>query len=320
MELPIGTGPFKFVKWNKQKEIILEKNSEYWAEKPNIDTIIFNLNSFSSSNARALLNNGELDIIDLERAKDDKNTFYYKAETLLTAFMSLNCSKPPFNNKILRKAVLQAINRQEIFERYFEGSGTFATSIFPPEVSGFSGDIYFSPYNIDSANELVKTAVTKQPINVVLADIYFQNPAMYQEIKISLKKIGFNVLIKENLSETEIGQMLKNNAYDMIFVAWQCDNGDPDNYSSLVDSNDKNQNFSRYANKKMDELIEKGRKVPYGGERNRVFKEIQSLIAEDVPIIPLIHAGRTYGLSPRIKNFRVHPTGAILFKYIDIVK
>jgi peptide/nickel transport system substrate-binding protein len=317
IDIPIGTGPFKFSDWKKTKVITLEKNIDYWGKKPSIDVISFRLDTLSTQNARALLNNGEIDIIDLEKPKNDKNTYYYKSNSLFTSFIALNCSKQPFSDKDTRKAFAQALNRQDLYERYFDSNGTFANSFLPPEINGYNSSIKFYPYNIDLAKQLVNKsnpAIKK----IVAADIYFQNPAIYLEISNNLKKLGFEVEFRQNLNEESFLQMKSNNSYDMIIAGWQCDNGDADNYMGLIDSKNLELNLSKYNNKNVDDLISIGNSLPNGEERYNTYKKIQTIVEDDVPIIPLLHAGRTFGLSSKVKNFRVHPTGAILFKYMDI--
>lgn len=315
---PVGTGPFKFVKWREDKDIVIEKNLNYWGKNAEVDQINFKLDALSDSKARELLNRGEIDIIDIKIEKDSSNSFKYKSKSLLTTFIALNSNKPPFDNKEMRKAVAMSLDRQELFDKYFGGSGTFANTFIPPEIPGHNSQLNFYPFNINEANKIV-TSNKNEEVLIIAIDTYFQNQALYQDIITSLKRLGLEVTFNNsNLNDEDLSYAIKNGNYHMLLAGWQSDNGDPDNYMGLFSSLNKDSNISNYKNEEVDRLIKLGITLQNGQERYDTYKDIQRILEEDAILIPLYHEGRTYGLSSRIKNFRVHPTGNIIFKNIDV--
>ena len=84
METPVGTGPYKFVKWNKGENVVLVRNDDYWGEKAKTKNVVFRI--IADNSARVLaLNNGEVDMIDgidatvVDKIKEGGNKLYEAA-------------------------------------------------------------------------------------------------------------------------------------------------------------------------------------------------------------------------------------------------
>jgi peptide/nickel transport system substrate-binding protein len=158
---PLGTGPFKFVRWVKGKEIVLEKNRSYWMPGfPKIDQIVFR---FASAQKRAdMLLKGELDMItnfepiDLERIK--KATFRVIKEPSFTMMsINFNLLKPdsPFQNKKVRQAVNYAIDVNELIDKVMLGNGIRRATLGMPGEFGYNPYLKPYPYDLGKAKSLL---------------------------------------------------------------------------------------------------------------------------------------------------------------------
>lgn len=67
----------------------------------------------------------------------------------------------------------------------------------------------------------------------------------------------------------------------------------------------------------MDALLVKGRALPNGEERNKVYKEIQQVVAKDAPWLPISHSQSIAAYSPKVTGFAIHPTGTVFFSGVD---
>jgi len=120
---PIGTGPFKFTRWVKGKELVLVRNENYWRLGiPRIDKIVF---KFADAHKRVdMLLRGELDLItnfeSIELVKINKNGFKIIKEPSFT-IMSINFNllkrESPFQDKSVRQAFNYAVDVEELIEK-----------------------------------------------------------------------------------------------------------------------------------------------------------------------------------------------------------
>src|SRR5665811_1261551 len=114
MENPIGTGPYKFVKWNKGENVVLVRNDDYWGEKAKIENVVFRI--IPDNSARVLaLNNGEVDMIDgIDATVVDKITEggnkLFEAAGMNVNYMAYNTTSDLLKTVEARTAVSQAIN------------------------------------------------------------------------------------------------------------------------------------------------------------------------------------------------------------------
>jgi peptide/nickel transport system substrate-binding protein len=315
---PIGTGPFRFVEWNNGKNIRLERNDEYWGDKPYLGGIDFQLDVLSTAQAGTMLRNGEIDIIDLDRDREGgEDIYYYRANNIMPSFIALNTSKFPFNDVRNRRAVAHALNRRELFDRYFSGSGNLNESFIPQGVFGHDSQMLFYPFDIGMAQNIRGEENEENQI-IQIVDTTINNFSFNQDLIIALKRIGFQAEFVGDRGESDIYYILRNNLYDMFIFTWQWGNPDPDVLGDLVDQENLDQNVSKYINNELASLLERGVLLPNGEERRKVYQRVQEILKEDVVLIPLFNIPRTYAFKAHVKNFRVHPTGHILFQYIQM--
>ncbi len=134
---PIGSGPFKWVEWKLNDQIVVEKNADYWQDgKPLLDQIIFR--PISESETRlAALESGQIDICydialkDVERVEQSdtlKVAITPPVDWLFTAYT--NMRKPPFDNQAVRQAFALAIDRDGFNEAFLGGHGAVTYSPF----------------------------------------------------------------------------------------------------------------------------------------------------------------------------------------------
>ena len=131
-------------------------------------------------------------------------------------------------------------------------------------------------------------------------------------------KIGINSTI-DVYQWTEYKEKIQQGEGDIFFYGWIGDNGDADNFMSLLDSKQitASLNSAKYNNPQFDELLGKAKATPNGDERNAIYGQLQDIAAKDCPWVNLSHAKQMAAYSPKVKNFYLHPTGSLFFKNID---
>lgn len=318
-EHPVGTGPYKFVRWDKSQNVVLVKNEDYWGEKAKTTNLVFKIIADHSARAVALTN-GEVDIIsgvDVNVVDQIKSggCKIFENEGMNIFYVAFNTTSPTFKDRNIRRAVFQAINVPEMTESLTKGYGTAATSILPKFVDGYDASISPAGYNPESA----KTTLTKAGVK----DVHFithTGPGaqeVAEAVQGYLKKIGVGCTI-DAYDWTTYKDKTRNGNFDMCYYGWTGDNGDPDNFLSLLSNSDYTINVSRYDNPLYKAGIQKGLESPRGEERNRIYTELERIQAEDAVLLPLWHKKSLSAYRPNINNFSEHVTTIIPFK--DITK
>lgn len=171
---PVGTGPYKFVSWDKGVEIKLEANEDYWGEqKAQIPEIIFRAVPDAATRV-AQLETGEADMItDLppelaERVEglDDAHTKEMDSNRRL--FFFFNTFESPTDDLLVRQAVNYAVDTQSIIDNLFEGHAGRIKGIYLPGEAGYNPDFEGYPYDPDMARELLAEAGYEDGVEVDL--------------------------------------------------------------------------------------------------------------------------------------------------------
>jgi peptide/nickel transport system substrate-binding protein len=338
---PVGTGPFKFVEWVKDDHITLEKFENYWGPKPKIDKLIFKV--IPDASVRLLeLQKGTIDGMefpnpdDLEKIKGDKNLTLLTQPGLNIGYLAFNLGQdtPGYDPKLsdvrVRKAIYHAINRQDIIEHLYKGTAVVAKNPLPPTLWGYNDEIVDYEYNPDKAKELLKEAGYPNGFETNLWAMPVARPYMFDPQKIAeaiqsdLVKVGIKAKIVTYdwgtyLDKTEGGE------HAMCLLGWTMDYPDPDNILYVLLDPDAATvgsagNVAFYRNDKVHELNMLARKTYDIKEREKYYKEIQRIVHEDIPWVPLAHAQQMVVFRSNVKGFVLYPTGDYHFDTVYIEK
>lgn len=319
-QAPVGTGPYKFVKWAKDENIILVRNDEYWGTKAITKNVIFKFIKDNSARVVAL-NNGEADMIDgidatVVKQITDAGNKIFQAPGMNINYMAYNTSKAPFNDAKARVAVSQAINVPELVKSLYQGYSEPANSVLPAFMDGYDKSISQVAYDAAAAAKAIKAAgLTKVRM------ITYTNPRPYntatgqslaEAIQGYLSKVGITVTI-DSFDWTTYKQKVKAGDFDIAFYGWIGDNGDPDNFMYLLSHADPTMNIARYKNAEFNKLIAKGIETPAGPARNAVYTQLEKVAAADAAWLPISHAQTLCAYRPNIQNFNYHMTGVTPF-------
>ncbi len=317
-EHPVGTGPYKFVSWTKGQNIVLTRNDDYWGTKAITKNVIFKFITDNSARVVAL-NNGEADMIDgidstVVKQIEDAGNKIYDAPGMNVNYMAYNTTKAPFDKVEVRKAISQAINVPELVKSLYQGYADPATSVMPTFMPGYDKSITQVSYDQAAAKSALSSAgVTKVHI------ITYSNPRPYnaangqalaEAIQGYLKNVGVTATI-DAFDWTTYKQKIKAGDYDICFYGWIGDNGDPDNFMSLMSDKDPTMNVSRYDNADYKALISKGLITPSGDERNKVYTDLEIMAAENAVWLPISHAKTLVGYRSNVKDLNYHMTGVV---------
>lgn len=315
-QAPVGTGPYKFVKWAKDENIVLVRNDEYWGTKALTKNVIFKFIKDNSARVVAL-NNGEADMIDgidatVVKQITDAGNKIFKAPGMNINYMAFNTSKAPFNDQKVRTAVAQSVNVPELVKSLYQGYSEPATSILPTFMEGYDKSVSQVAYDAAAAATAIKAAgLTKVHM------ITYTNPRPYntatgqslaEAIQGYLSKVGITTTM-DSFDWTTYKQKVKAGDYDIAFYGWTGDNGDPDNFMYLLSHEDPTMNIAHYKNVEFNKLIAKGIETPAGAERNAIYTQLEKVAAADSAWLPISHAQTLCGYRADVHDFYYHMTG-----------
>jgi peptide/nickel transport system substrate-binding protein len=325
---PIGTGPYKFVKWDAGTQIVLERFDGYWGKQPQVRKAVYLWRSESSVRA-AMISIGEADfapnIAKQDANRPDMDYSYLNSET---TYLRGGGLVPPLNDRRVRMALNYAVNRNAIREGILGKDVIPATQLVVPSTFGYNPDLKVWPYDPQRARQLLDEARKDGvPVDKEIALIgrigHFPNSdELVEALMIMFKDVGLNVKLR--ILEQGVYRPYMNKPYP------------PGPYLLLM-SHDNNFGdavitvFSRYhcaglssadatCDKKMDDLIEKAQ-VATGEERRNLWRTVFKRIHEDiVPEVPLFHMvgycriGKRISFKPSLATVGEIPLEQMAFK------
>lgn len=331
-QMPIGTGPFKFVSYRKDAAIRYVAHNDYFRGKAKIDKLIFAITPDSTVRFQKL-KAGECHVSfnpnpnNLKAMEKDKNINVLKMEGLNVGYLAYNTDKKPFNDKRVRQALNKAINKQAIINSVFKGSAKIAKNPIPPTIWSYNDKIVDDAYNPKEAKLLLKAAGVKN----LKMDIWAMpvsrpyNPnarRMAELIQSDWKKVGVNA----EIVTYEWGEYLKRSKageHDSVLLGWTGDNGDPDNFLGVLlscDAKKSGSNRARWCDKEFDDIIVKAKQVTDTKERTRLYEKAQLVFKEKAPWATIAHSIVNQPIRKEVKGFKVDPLGGNYFYEVDIVK
>ncbi len=311
---PAGTGPFILKSWLPNRELILARRNDYFDKKPSVKGIVYRvipedltaITEFELGNIDVL----SLPALEYRRFKD--NSFWRdrirSIPGINTYYLGMNCSRPPFDNPALRRAVNLAIDRIKILQTYYEGRGRPARGPVPDNLRRWRPPTLYS-YDPAMAEEIIKREGLRGPkINFyVTADQEVVDIA--EIIQSYLRRVGLDVKIRQ-LEWSAYKEAINRGEPDMFWLSWWADYPDPENFLfPLFHSSNMGPagNRTRYANKRVDSLIELAGNTGDDKERWRYYEEAEKIIVEDAPWVFFWHKTDYIVLQPWVRNFKAYP-------------
>lgn len=345
-ENPIGTGPFKFGRWDKDDKIVLNANDVYWAGTPKLDCLIFRS---IPDNAMRLteLQAGNLHVMEFPNPEDipliqsDLQLELLMQPSLNVGYLAMNMEKPPFDNQKVRLAINHAINKVDIVDRLYQGLGIPAKNPIPPTLWSYDDSIEDYEYNPELATKLLIEAGYPDGFETTLWALPVPRPyipdgmAMAEILQADLEQVGIIANIVTFDWRTYLNKTA-NGEHDMAMLGWIADVADPDNFFysllSIPNAEKPAYNISFYRNEELQKLLDRARMstneeiqeldtldlgrgsvITDRDIRTRLYQQAQAIVHRDAPWVPLAHAQRILVINKDVKNLRLSPLG---WKYL----
>lgn len=325
----VGTGPFKFKEEAKDQYVIVERNENYWGEKPFFKRVVFKI--VPDPNTRILaLKTGDVDVAvypslpSLKELEKEYNTFYvFKG----LPFLMFNFSKPYIKDINFRKALCMAVDKENIAKEIYYGTADPANSLIPKGLLYSIEDEYQGfPYNPVEAKKLLEESgysdsnndgyIDKNGKNIEIIFPYFASEAEYKSIAETIASSFEEIGIKTKIVTLEAAAydevILEKGNYDVCLDATGIFWGSSS--TMLYDhfySKSGLLGFHRIKDAEVDKLIEKGMELEsrkdFKGAAQKYKTAQKRAIDELVGLYPVVFQKHVVVAKKNVKNFSPFP-------------
>jgi peptide/nickel transport system substrate-binding protein len=319
---PVGSGPFRFVSAEPDKEVIVERNDNYWGDKARLKRVRFAV--IPDATTRALeLRKGSADIALTSLSGDtvlalehETNLRVLQAPGTVAGYLAFNTRDPVLKDVRVRQAIAYAIDRATIIHYLLRDFARPAYSLLPPESWAYNGDVPHYDHNPDRARQLLEQAgypaVNGVRFHLTIKTSTDESPRLVAAVlQQQLREVGIALDIRTFEFATFLSDVIRG-AYQLHTLRWVGGNEDPDIFGYVFDSakfSPNGANRTYYANPLVDVLIGQARGEPDQNLRKQIYAEIQQILAEDLPYIELWYFDNVMVHSKRVQNLRLNPPG-----------
>ncbi len=304
---PVGTGPYKLVRWLKDDQLELEANLNYWRGVPRIKKAIFRPIPEDTSRV-AGLQTQELDIIvnippHLANLMNWKGrSAVSKVPSARTIFLVLDNTKGgPMADARVRKAIAQAVDLDKIIKNILERNGIKLASPLTKNHFGYDPAIKPYPYNPTQAKKLLADAGYGQGFDLVLnapSGRYLKDKEVVEAVAGDLRKVGINASVKVHEWGSYMTQMYAHKLGPAYLLGWGGATFDAD--GTLFPLFRTGQVLSYFANPKLDNLIDQGRITMDKKKRQQIYADVSQVMKEEAPCAFIYQQMDIYGISERL--------------------
>lgn len=329
----VGSGAYKVTDWVVNEKIVAERNKRYWDDA---HTVINKVTYLPISSETADMNRykaGEIDItstIPLNQFAQLKKTVPDEVNVsplLATYYYEFNTSRPPFNDARVRRALNMGLDKEIIADKVLAQGQRPAWVLSQPEIGG----VKLSPPDYASWPREKRIAEAKK----LLAEAGFdaQHPLQFnllyntmeahQRIAIAAssmwqKNLGVTAKLQNQEWKTMLDTKHSGN-FEVVRYSWNADYDDASTFLNNFRTGDS-QNTSKFSNAQYDAALSSAAKAADVAGRGKFYQQAESILAQEVPAIPLYHYVRSHLVKPWVGGFYSSNLGYYYTKDIYILK
>ena len=330
-QVPVGTGAFSFVTYQKDAVIRYKANKAYWGEKALVDDLVFAITPDPTARY-AKLKAGECHFViaprpaDLPEMQKDPTLRIIHQPGLNIAYWAFNTQKAPFDKKEVRQALSMAIDKAAILKDVYLGAGQPAKNLIPPTLWSYNPQVKDDVHDPAKAREMLAKAGVKTPLEIDLWYMPVQRPynpnakRIAEMMQADLAKVGVNAKLV-TYEWGEYRKRMQQGEHTTGMLGWTGDNGDPDNFFFLRGcdaARPGGQNLSKWCNKAYDERLEKARSLTDNKARAKLYEEMQLIEKEDAPDFKIAHSVVYEAMRKEVTGYKQSPFGSHQFNGVEL--
>jgi peptide/nickel transport system substrate-binding protein len=326
-EHPVGTGPFRFVRWT-HGEVRLAANVDYWGGRPKLSEISYKILGPSEKTMQEFLA-GRLDFVPevepayLERIISNPKTKIIRVPSLSVRYLGFYLDRKPFNDIRVRRAFAKAIDVERAVLFTSRGMAIPAYGPIPPGADAYDPSLKKNRYDANGARQLLRDAgfTPGAQVSLLFNSEWGFFTEFAQAIKADLGKVGVTVDLAPLPGYRELVAAIRQGKGDMFIYDWFALFTDPEIFLSPLFQTKSVDNLTRYSNLEFDALLEQARNPLLSpSSRLDIYRKAQRIVVAEDPMVFLFHEVRVSGHSARVGGLElnVHSLPIDRFARIEI--
>lgn len=324
----VSNGPFKLARWEPEKIIVAEKSDTYW-DRDAVRLNAVHIYPISDRNTEERkFRVGDIHVTqNLPPSKVD--TYRKEHADVLdiypvfgTYFYRFNVDRPPLDNKLVRKALAMAIDKQAICDAILRAGQLPATAFTPPDPKGYAPRAELN-YDLQQAKALLAEAGYPGGAGMAPVEILYNTDDVHREVAEAIQAMWKRDL---GVNATMINQEWKvylesttNQNYSVARSSWYGDFLDPINFLECFQTGGGN-NRTGWSSPAYDALLEQARLEPDEDARRELFQQAEAILLDEAPIAPIytyVHVGLR---APDVRGMEENILTHCNFKYVWLEK
>ncbi len=310
----VGTGPFKFVEWVHGDHLTMVRNENYWGGKPYLDKIV--VKTIKEDSARVMmLQSGDAHLIvripseDIPRLEKDAKIKLSSTETLRLLYIAINCSKKPFTDVRVRRALNHAVNKEAIVKNLYQGRAIPSPGMVAPLTTGYF-PIKGYAYDPAQAKKLLAEAGHPHGFKAKLWSPQGRYPKDFelaQAVQQQLNKVGVDCTLDTMEWAAYLAATRKppeQNESEIFLMGWAPSTAEARWILYPLFTTEQwvpgGNNRTFFSNPEFDEMVAKFTTATSETERNKYLKAAQELLSKEAPSIPILATKETIGYSKKL--------------------
>jgi peptide/nickel transport system substrate-binding protein/oligopeptide transport system substrate-binding protein len=316
---PMGCGPYRYVRREGERGVVLAANKDYFMGRPAIDSLVFYAppGDVVEMGAEALLEGkATLSALPANRVEEFRarsGITLLRWQDLSLGFIGMNATIPPLNDSRVRRAVALAADRHGMLALQPEGK-TLALGILPPGLPGYTpGDKTYAR-DLSRARALLAEAGygPAKPLPPI---------RLYKSVTSNLKTRQMDALLVASLKEagikveteyvtwSQLDDLITKRKAPMFNLSWVADIPDPDTFLRALFYSTSSTNYFRYSSASVDSLLDRARAADDPVERQRAYERAEAIILRDAAFVPTYHPASFIGIRDNVVGLEMNPLG-----------
>jgi oligopeptide transport system substrate-binding protein len=320
---PVGAGPFKFVRWEPNQEIVLEANDRYYEGRPFLDAVVFKIVAGSKLEERfaeflksnleeAIIPGGETEAVRTDPKYQQYQRF--RKPTLSFLYIGFNTQLKPFDDMRVRQAFNYAVNKEAIVREITKRGALTATGALPPGMPGYDPYLQGYYYYPEKAKRLLAEAGYPDGSGFPVVQLWSVHQAETTKAELAayqtyLAALGVKVDIHYAPDWPAYKAMLQQGKLPMFRLVRYADVPDADNFLAPMLHSASSTNYTFYRNPLVDRLLDQGRGEVDDVRRLALYREVERIVMDDPPWIGQNYHVSEYLYQPYVQGVEISLLG-----------
>ncbi len=325
---PVGTGAFRFVEQQGDRRMLLEANPHYFEGCPSIESVHYVFVPDNAARVEAL-RQGLLDYEEIpepvwltEVQSDPSLGGCIVTQPILgLTYLGMNVKSLLFEGergRWVRQAICHAIDRRCFVEVARAGRDVVASGILPPAMDGFATPREFYPHDVTRCRALLERAGYPEGQGLGLVTLGHhhsqEHERMAAALQDALESCGIDSTVWTLPWRDYLGR-LGTGDVQLYMLSWVADYPDPSSFLTPLFHSKKGllpqQGGSFYRDPRVDALLDEADTCLDPARRTDRYRQAETLIMEDAPLVPLFHQTRSVAVRPWVHGFYLSPCAGL---------